>query len=1098
MNPFFFRISLIIFISGFCSLVYQTAWLREFRLVFGASTAATAAVVAIFMGGLGVGGLWLGSRSERWRRPLQNYAWIEIGIALTAALTPVLVLGVRWFYAQLGGTFALGTGLGTVVRLLLSALVLLPPTILMGATLPAVARAMVDQEDTGRKSLSWLYGINTLGAVTGAMLATFFMLELFGTRLTLWIACLVNLAIGVGVLPLARSLGDSPVKPAEPPQADRITAPKKLGGSGVAVLVAAGVAGFVFFLMELVWFRMLSPILGGTTFTFGLILAVALAGVGIGGLIYSVAVGRGRATWAGLALTFAVEGLLIAIPFALGDSIAILAQLISYWTAFGFTGQVLGWTLVTAVVVFPASLIAGIQFPLIISLMGQGREGVGRDTGVAYGCNTLGAILGSLAGGFGFLPLLTAPGAWSAMVFVCGGSALIAAAFAWREKAGREDDMRGARLLPAGAALAMGVWLVVAFEGPTAAWRHGGIGAGRFTPSTFEVNPLKHWKVNRNRALLWEAEGVEAGVGVLNTGSLSLIVNGKSDGNLLGDIGTQIMAGLVGAALHEDPKTCLVIGLGTGSSAGWMAVVPGVERVDVVELEPAVVDVARACADLNWDVVNRDNVNLMIGDAREFLIVKGDQYDVILSEPSNPYRAGVASMFTQEYYQAAVRRLNPGGIFVQWLQAYEIDNHGIGSAYATLRSVFPHVQTWSSQMGDMLLVASMEPIIADADRMRPILEAEPFREATLRAWGTFGFEGFLSHLFANDELATTLARQSQDLITTDDLQRMEFTFARNLGRSNLDFSVGRLRRTAELRGWDQIEVRGEVNWDRVRRELLRDFADRGVTRNLRDLQLQGSDVELAATYVTYVEQQYEEYGHLQMDLLEKQPDGSTPRELLNLAHALVESQHPDRYEWVGKAREIWPVEADILQAIDAMRGGDFAQWIERSVALFDRLRTEITAFQGLQERWLDLLRTVSPPQEIPQEEEMAFLYQLFEATDQSLAVYASEAELRFLRRQIAEALRNLGDSEPIYLVLRETEPLNDWSLPALTLRMAVYEEYQDPLAAAALNDFRRFVREEPPPYSLPLREGDIGRMSELFQADEDFNEDNETPLPRSE
>ncbi len=191
------RVVLLVLGSGFCALVYQVTWLRMFRLVFGASTAASAAVLAIFMGGLGVGSLLLGRRADSWRRPLAAYGRLEAGIALSAALSPLLLLLVQSVYVGLGGTAQLGAGIGTSLRLLLSTLVLAVPTVLMGGTLPAVARAVERAADAGRRDLALVYGANTLGAVLGALATTFVTLQALGVRQTLWTACLVNLVLAL-------------------------------------------------------------------------------------------------------------------------------------------------------------------------------------------------------------------------------------------------------------------------------------------------------------------------------------------------------------------------------------------------------------------------------------------------------------------------------------------------------------------------------------------------------------------------------------------------------------------------------------------------------------------------------------------------------------------------------------------------------------------------------------------------------------------------------------------------------------------------------------------------------------------------------------
>ncbi|MGB8165866.1 MAG: hypothetical protein WCF18_00045, partial [Chthoniobacteraceae bacterium] len=405
MNPRVFAVSLLLFGSGLCALVYQTVWLREFRLIFGASTAATAAVLGIFMGGLGVGSLLLGRRAEKAKRPLALYANLELAIAVSAAATPFLVTLVRQLYSALGGSLALGPTWSAAARLILSALVLAVPTLLMGGTLPAAARSVGSREDAGRRSLACLYGINTLGAVTGAVLATFFALEALGNRATLWTACVLNLCLALAARALAPSF----------PEPDDAPAPAATSGVPEAiptrfVLTASALVGFAFLLMELVWYRMLSPLLGGSTFTFGLILAVALLGIGLGGALYAVAGARGGGTLAAFAWTCALEALAIAVPFALGDRLAVLAAHLRSLAGVGFGGNVFGWCIVIGIVVLPAALVAGYQFPLLVALLGRGGHGVASQTARAYALNTAGAIAGSLAGGFGLMPLLTAPG----------------------------------------------------------------------------------------------------------------------------------------------------------------------------------------------------------------------------------------------------------------------------------------------------------------------------------------------------------------------------------------------------------------------------------------------------------------------------------------------------------------------------------------------------------------------------------------------------------------------------------------------------------------------------------------------------------------
>ncbi|HUE73890.1 MAG TPA: hypothetical protein VMP01_23620, partial [Pirellulaceae bacterium] len=343
MRSIVWPVSGLLFCSGLCALVFQVAWLRELRLVFGASTPAAAAVLAIFMGGLGLGNAVLGRRADAVANPLRMYGQLELLISLASFVSPFLIDLSRMIYIALGGQQSLGLTGATIVRLLLATLVLGLPTFLMGGTLPAAARTVALARDDGRRSIGLIYGLNTLGAVMGALLSTFVLLEALGTRATLWTACLVNLATGLSAWWLSsRVVWPVPASPAPhvPPESMPAPALKRQEKKGrpprsasqlpvdspvtsspassdvlpvqsldSVLYAAACLVGFAFFLMEIVWYRMLTPILGGTTFTFGLILAVALAGIGIGGAMYPWLFGRRRPTLYDLALSCAGEGL---------------------------------------------------------------------------------------------------------------------------------------------------------------------------------------------------------------------------------------------------------------------------------------------------------------------------------------------------------------------------------------------------------------------------------------------------------------------------------------------------------------------------------------------------------------------------------------------------------------------------------------------------------------------------------------------------------------------------------------------------------------------------------------------------------------------
>ena len=323
---------------------------------------------------------------------------------------------------------------------------------------------------------------------------------------------------------------------------------------------------------------------------------------------------------------------------------------------------------------------------------------------------------------------------------------------------------------------------LLACPGPTAVWRHGAVGAGRLARMDLfkDANSLHDWQNEVRRSVLWEADGVESSVAIVGADALAFYVNGMCDGNAVEDVGTQIMLGLIGA-IHPQPRSACVVGLGTGETAGWLAEVPSITNVDVVELEPAVREMARRCRTINGHVLANPKVRLIFNDAREVLLTTARRYDLVVCEPSNPYRSGIANLFTREFYLAGRDRLNEKGMFVQWLQAYEIDRRTMRTVFATFRSVFPHIEVWQSKLGDLVLVGCQDRPAHSVPALRNTLAAEPFASALCRAWHAVGLEGFLSHYVGGDALVDRFIGGGDAAINTDDRNEIEYGFARTLG-----------------------------------------------------------------------------------------------------------------------------------------------------------------------------------------------------------------------------------------------------------------------------------------------------------------------------
>jgi spermidine synthase len=1014
--------ALLLFCSGASALIYQTVWMRDFRLIFGASTVATGAVLAIFMGGLGVGSAILGKRADRHPRPLAFYGQLEMLIAASAALTPLLLLGVRAGYFAIGGSAALGNVMATLIRLLFSTLVLAIPTVLMGGTLPAMARAVETNDDAGRRRLALLYGINTLGAVAGALLSTFVMLERFGNRKTLLIAAAVNLAIGG----LAFLLGRRGVKQEQAATAEGVRAsalPPRL------VLVAAALVGFAFLLMELVWYRMLSPLLGGTTFMFGLVLAIALAGIGIGGAIYSFGNRERLATATGFAVTCTLEALAMIVPFALGDRLAVLANALRSLRVFGFSGHLIGWTIVTTIVVLPAAIIAGYQFPLLISLLGRGREQVGREVGLAYAWNTGGAIAASLLGSFILFPTLGARGSWKLAVGTLVALGAVTLFFALRERN---------RVFAGFAAASAVVSVILMFSlGPTAVWRHSGIGAGRTAMFT-TPNALREWMNNNRKATIFEKDGRESSIALLAGDDLGLIVNGKSDGSARDDAGTQVMSGILPLLMHPNPKTAMVVGLGTGTTSGWIADVPSMERVDVVELEPVVVDIAEYYNPVNRNALSNAKHHTSVGDAREVLLTTRETYDVIFSEPSNPYRAGIASLYTRDFYTVAARRLRKNGLFVQWVQMYSIDTRTMKSIYATITSVFPNVDTWTTTARDIVIVASRDPIVYDANLMRSRLAVEPYRSGAHVAWRAESAEGVMAHFIGSEKLARAGAVGAE--LNTDDRPVIEFSFARSLGRdvdlmNELDATAKRLNaaRPTNVRGtydWNAVDSnRASMSWIRSA-DPKNDFA-----RKYDNGDYTGA---LAAWRAN-----------------PWQPSNSYDNAMLG--HVLAEAGDDAALTYIDPLRPWQPIEAEALTGLLLYRKGNFAGAATLFSNALTRYREDPWPLPRLMNVAID---TIAESARDPKAGELAV-----DALAQPFSAYLLEEQRGRAFLVASWEAKRCGAST--LTALREFEPNVPWRASVLQMRAVCY-------AAANLPALNKRAQQD----LLEFSEGELQRVAQ--------------------
>src|SRR5438445_9738470 len=710
--------SLLFFLSGATGLIYELLWVRLLYQAFGSTIESVTTVVAAYMGGLGLGAWLLGLRADRHPRPAALYGWLELAVGGFALLSPLLLALVHRAYVSAAGAWQLGGGASVALRFALAALVLLVPTTLMGGTLPVLTRAFMGA-DRGElpASLGRLYGLNTLGAVLGTALAGFFLIEYVGVRASLWTTAAVNVGLGAAALALAprlEPLSASPASPASsavPPVPPSEPVPGSLRGLAIALLA---LTAFASLLDEIAWTRVLAMIVGGSTYAFTLVLLVFLLGIGIGSRI----VARGRlppartAAYAALAqaVTAAGASVLFVVFRALPRYIIAIFQV----PTLDATERLLAMGGVVGGVVLVPAIGMGMTFPLLTELVAPPDTARGADVGGAYALNTLGSIAGAVLTGF---LLVVTLGTDVTLRVGVGINVVAALVLVWLAARGVPEGSaeHGAlqfRVLTA-AGLAM-LAFVTALAAPHWSTRLIDLGPSIYARAPMNARMVTEFLAHRGSRQLMYAEGWNATVSVWDgiTGR-TLKVNGKADASAYGHMDTPIMVGLAPVAARPAARTAFVVGYGSGVTARVLSDVPGMQRVRVVEIEPAVLRAARYFLHVNDTVLVRPNVSVVVDDARSALQLDSASYDVIASEPSNPWVAGVATLYTPEFFQVVRSRLADDGVFCQWVQLYQLPLPVVTGIVRNVRAVFPYVHLWFGAPGDVMVLGSARPLRYD-------------------------------------------------------------------------------------------------------------------------------------------------------------------------------------------------------------------------------------------------------------------------------------------------------------------------------------------------------------------------------------------------
>ncbi|MEW6432467.1 MAG: fused MFS/spermidine synthase [Myxococcota bacterium] len=740
-------------VSGAAALVFEVALQRSITRAFGVSAFATSTVLAAWMAGLALGAVAFGRAADRSRSPLRLYAGLELGIAAWALLTPALVPATVAAFSRLAQDLPSDAPAVLLGRLGLAFGVSLVPTVLMGGTLPAVARALAGAGLGADREVARLYTANILGAASGAALASYALLPALGLSRAMWLGAALNVAAAALALSLARRLG-----PAEP-------APASLesGRARWTLLGASAWSGFATFLAEVTWFQLLAVVIGTSAYAFGLMLAVFLLGLTLG----SAWLARRAEAEVGWRLFGLVQ---LAIAAALTITLPLWDRVPSLFVIAGravrsFAGQEAVRALACVELLLIPSALLGAVYPLALRLAAR-EAAVGRSIGGLSAANTVGAVTGALLTGFVLLPRLGSRGGLLVLIAGSGLAAVLALEGRWR-------------LAPVAA-------VALAFVLPP--WNLARLASGEnvyFRPTSYG-----------EAEVLWAHESVEGGLTSVvkhpATGTTTLLTNGKFQGNDTGEVAAQRAFTQLPMLLQRRWGRALLIGVGTGCSLGTLAAQP-FTQVEAAELSRDVISASRThFAHVNDAVLSNPRVTIHLADGRNHLLLHPQPYDLISIELSSIWFAGAADLYNREFNALVRQRLNPGGVLQQWVQLHHLTRRDLAVILQSIRAELPHVALFFSG-GQGIALASDVPLTLDYAALTGLSAA--LRGSPATAGIPAGDLLTLSGKLVLDEagVAALIAEEAAKegvppvaLASTDDSLRLEYSTPRANADDSLD------------------------------------------------------------------------------------------------------------------------------------------------------------------------------------------------------------------------------------------------------------------------------------------------------------------------
>jgi spermidine synthase len=751
--------------SGCAALIYEIVWFQLLQLVIGSSAVSLGLLLAAYMGGLCLGSAALPWLVSARHHPMRVYALLELGIA---AFGIIALFGVP----LIGRIYVAGasTGLaGLVLRGLVCAVCLLPPTILMGASLPAIAR-WVETTPRGVSWLGLLYSANVAGAVAGCVLAGFYLLRVHDMGFATYIAAAINVGVALLALALAHTARSWAGADKEHDAIQATRAP------GVAFIYAAiAFSGLTALGAEVVWTRLLSLLLGATVYTFSIILAVFLTGLWAGSGAGSFLARRVRDP------RLALAGCQILLALAIAWTAFTLAYVLPWWPVDPWLAinPWLNFDLdLTRCIraIFPATLLWGASFPLALAAAAANREDPGRLTGEVYAANTAGSIVGALAFSLLLIPAVGTPGSQQVLIWLAAAAAVIAIVPVVSRKA-----VAFACALACAAALAWGLsatvgavpWQAIAYGRRVAP-----ILRGLYRATDAQTTPV------------FVGEGINSSVVITQRGDQRFFyVSGKSEASTgLLDMRLQRMMGHLPALTNSTPRSVLVVGFGAGVTAGSFVPYPEVRSIVICELEPLIPPASDEFFGKENNHVLRDpRTSVVYDDARHYILITPEKFDVITTDPIHPWVKGTSTLYSKEYYELVKSHLNPGGVAAQWLPIYESDEETVKTELATFFSVFPNATVWSNYLDgdgyDLVLLGSADSAPINVDALQRRLDQSSY-SAVSASLAEAGFHSAVDLLATYAGGAVDLAPLLANAQINDDLN-MRLQYMAGLGLNSV-------------------------------------------------------------------------------------------------------------------------------------------------------------------------------------------------------------------------------------------------------------------------------------------------------------------------